>query len=114
MESCSTCRFMLRSPETLDTEDVAECHRESPVVVVVGDKIESVFPSTVPDSWCGEYEVSHSSSKAPSHAAVHALGKKNPKPPKSNEAVTVTFDVGKVTEQEQGPQGPKPPKGQQT
>ena len=62
---CDTCKFIHRT----DSEDVSECHRYPPTVVIVQFNDERtgklttssptiypiVFPDDVPAGWCGEY-----------------------------------------------------------
>ncbi len=99
---------MLKSPVTPHGDSWAECHRRSPRLIVFEEELMSAYPTTTPDSWCGEYDVNLNPEKGPSQAAVEALGKnKPPKPPQSKEAQTVSFVVGPITEQGQSGHNPK-------
>jgi hypothetical protein len=101
---------MLKSPTTPHGDSWAECHRRSPRLIVFEEELLSAYPTTTPDSWCGEYEVNLNPEKGPSHAAVEALGKNKPPKP-SKEAAAVSFVVGPITEQSPSDSSNKLPKG---
>lgn len=59
-KGCQTCRFWFPPSEQniADNGDDAmgECHRYPPQMILVNEIVESWYPDTYHDEWCGEYQ----------------------------------------------------------
>lgn len=54
--TCRTCPYWLEGEEVNEGEEIpGECHRTSPVDMVLGDGVDTMWPKVCSWDWCGEH-----------------------------------------------------------
>jgi hypothetical protein len=51
IKHCDSCRFW-----QIEGTQTGKCRRHAPTVIVLDDRDQSVWPYSLDDDWCGEYE----------------------------------------------------------